>query len=202
MRTHSATGIAATGHNEVQLIDEQNNANAFLALLLDLAQDRFDTLLVLALELGARHQRTHIQAEQAPEQRSRNIALDDSLRQPFSNRSLADTRLADKHGVVLRSSAENPNGSSNLVVASDDRVELALLGEAGEVDGILGESIEALFGVFAVDATVPAGLLYGGLDSCGGEGCFFKDGDDGGVLDEREDQVVLGNVRVVLEVTC
>ena len=85
----------------MKLIDEENNADALLALLLDLAQDGLDSLLVLALVLGTRHQSTHVQAEQSSEQRRRNVALDDTLSQSFCDSSLSDTGLADENGVVL-----------------------------------------------------------------------------------------------------
>lgn len=178
MRTHSAAGVAATSHDEMKLVDEEDDTDAFLALLLDLAQDGLDSLLVLALVLCACHQRAHVQAKQPTKQRRRYISLDDPLRQSLRDRRLAHTGFTNKDRVVLRPSTQDPHSAADLVVASDDGVELALFGERGEVDCVFGESIEALFGVFAVDTAVASGLLEGGFDGCGSEGGFFENGRD------------------------
>jgi hypothetical protein len=46
----------------------------------------------------------------------------------------ADTGLADEHGVVLRAAGEHLTDATDLVVAADHRVELALAGAVGQVD--------------------------------------------------------------------
>ena len=59
---HPAALAAATSHDEVQLVDEEDDALAtVLRSLLDLVEDGLDALLVLALVLGAGHQSTHVQ---------------------------------------------------------------------------------------------------------------------------------------------
>ncbi len=55
------------------------------------------------------------------------------LGQPLGDGRLADARLADEDGVVLRPAAEHLDHAADLVVAADDRVELAPTGEFGEV---------------------------------------------------------------------
>ena len=55
---------------------------------------------------------------------------DDPLREPLDDRGLADARLADQHRVVLRAAREDLDHAADLVVAADDRVELALLARA------------------------------------------------------------------------
>ena len=61
---------------------------------------------------------------------SRHVALHDAQRQPFGDRRLADARLADEHGVVLRAPREHLDHAANFLVAADHRVELALAGPA------------------------------------------------------------------------
>ncbi len=53
---------------------------------------------------------------------------DDALGEALDDRGLADAGLADQHRVVLRAAAEDLDDAADLVVAADDRVELALLG--------------------------------------------------------------------------
>ena len=80
---------------------------------------------------------------------------------PFDDGRLADTRLADQHGVVLRAPAEHLDDSADLVVATDDRIDLAVAGTLGEVLAVLLERGEVLFWVLAGDAVAAAHLLQG-----------------------------------------
>ena len=57
---------------------------------------------------------------------SRHIAVDDPQREAFDNRRLADARLADQHGIVLRPAGEHLNDAADFFIAADDRIELAL----------------------------------------------------------------------------
>ena len=61
-------------------------------------------LLKLAAVLGARDQRTHVQAEHgAVLQVLRHITLDDTLGQALSNGGFTDTGFTDQYRVVLAS---------------------------------------------------------------------------------------------------
>ena len=55
-----------------------------------------------------------------------HVAADDALRQPFDDRGLADAGLADQHRVVLGAARQHLDDAADLLVAADDRVELAL----------------------------------------------------------------------------
>src|SRR5439155_510957 len=70
-----------------------------------------------------------------------HFAVDDALRQAFDDRGLADARLADQHRVVLGAALQDLDAAADLVVASDDRVELALAGPVGQVERVLRESL-------------------------------------------------------------
>ena len=56
---------------------------------------------------------------------------------PFGDRRLADARLADQGGVVLLASRQDLDDPLDLLLAADDRVELAGPGELREVDAEL-----------------------------------------------------------------
>ena len=73
---------------------------------------------------------------------SRHVALHDAQGEPFDDRRLADARLADEHGVVLRAPREHLDHAADFLVAADHRVELALLGPLDEVDAVLFERLE------------------------------------------------------------
>ena len=65
---------------------------------------------------------------------------------------------ADQHRVVLGAAREDLDDAADLLVAADDRVELALLGERGEVASVLLERLVGAFGRGARHAlTAPHG---------------------------------------------
>ena len=49
----------------------------------------------------------------------------DSLRQPFDDRRLADAGLADQHGIIFCAPRENLHDAADFLVAADHRIELA-----------------------------------------------------------------------------
>ena len=61
-------------------------------------------------------------------QRLGDVAGDDALGEALDDRGLADAGLADQHRVVLGAAGEDLDDAADLVVAADDRVELAVLG--------------------------------------------------------------------------
>ena len=89
---HSSVGLACA-HNQVQLIDEEDD----LALALpNLLQNGFQTLLKLAAVLGTGHQRAHIQGKYLLVlQTLRYIAPHDTLCQTLHNGGLADAGFTD-----------------------------------------------------------------------------------------------------------
>jgi len=54
--------------------------------------------------------------------------------EPFGDRRLADPRLADQRGVVLRPAGQDLDDPLDLLLAPDDRIELAGPGRFGQVD--------------------------------------------------------------------
>ena len=64
---------------------------------------------------------------------------DDLLGEPFDDGGLAHAGLADEDGVVLGAAGEDLDDPLDLLLATDDRVELGLAGELGQVAGELVE---------------------------------------------------------------
>ena len=118
----------ARADDRVQLVEEQHDLPAGV---LDLLQHRLQALLELAAVLRAGEQRADVQRDDAPvAQRLGDVAGDDALGEALDDRGLADAGLADEDGVVLRAAAEDLDDAADLVVAADDRVELAVVGLA------------------------------------------------------------------------
>ena len=56
-------------------------------------------------------------------------------------------------------SAKNTNDTTDLIVTSNHGVDLAFLGKCGEVDGILGECVEALLRKTTLDSPIATDLF-------------------------------------------
>src|SRR5205809_45963 len=155
---HRPLGRARADHR-MQLVDEEDDV---AARALDLLQDGLQALLELAAELGAGDQCAHVERDDPLLLESLgHVALDDALREALDDRRLADTGLADQHRVVLGAAGEDLDDAPDLVVAPDDRVELPLRGELGEVAAVLLERLVGGLGIGRGDALVAAHLLEG-----------------------------------------
>ena len=85
-----------------------------------------------------------------------DVAGHDPLGEPLDDGGLADAGLADQHRVVLGTPRQHLHDAADLGVAADDRVEPALLGGLGEVDGVLLERLVRRLRVLAGHAAVAA----------------------------------------------
>ena len=145
-RVHRALGFARADDG-VQLVDEQQNV---AVALFHLVEHGLEPFLELAAELGAGDQRAHIEREYGfVLQALRHVAAHDALRQPFGDGGLADARLADEDGVVLRFAREDADDVANLRVAPDDGVQLLLARAGDEVGAVLGQRVVGSLGVVA-----------------------------------------------------
>jgi hypothetical protein len=139
-------------HERVHLIDEQDD----VAALPDLLHHLLETLLELASVLRAGDERGQIErVELLASQGLRYLVGGDLLRESLDDGRLADARLADEHGVVLRPARQDLHHALDLVLASDHGIELALASGAGEV---ATELIEHLGAAAAAATLLAAGL--------------------------------------------
>ena len=140
----------------MQLVDEQHD-------VLDathLGHDRLDALLELTAVLGARdHQRQVEDDDAAVAQQVGHLVGDDLLGQALDDRGLADPRLAQQDRVVLGAAREDLDHALDLAGATDDRVQLAFLGELGQVaaEGVEGRRLALR--ARAADRVLGGGLL-------------------------------------------
>ena len=126
---------------------------------------RLEALLELAAELRAGDQRAHVERQDALVlQALGHFAVDDALREALDDRGLADAGLADQHRVVLGAPLQHLDRAADLIVAADDRIELAGGGARGQVDGVFLQRLAALLGVRIGHLLAAAHFLDGLLD--------------------------------------
>ena len=98
---------------------------------LDLAQHGLQPVLELAAVLRAGDHRAEVERDDVLVRSALgHVAGDDALREPLDDGGLAHARLADQHRVVLRAPRQHLDDAADLLVAADDRVELARRGHA------------------------------------------------------------------------
>ena len=123
-------------------------------------EDGLEPLLELAAVLRAREQRADVERPDALAlQALGHVARDDALREPLDDRGLADAGLADQHRVVLRPAREDLDDAADLLVAADDRIELAGLRERGQVAPVLLERLVRALGILRRDLLPAAHVL-------------------------------------------
>src|SRR5207249_10920200 len=87
----------------VQLIDEEDDVVSVTKLLDDL----LEALLELAAVLRPGDERPNVEGEHALALECLgHVALHDPVREPFGDRRLADARLTDQRGIVLRAARQ------------------------------------------------------------------------------------------------
>ena len=147
----------ARADDRVQLIDEEDD---LAGGVLDLGEDGLEPLLELAAVLRAGQERADVERPHALAlQALGNVARDDALREPFCDRGLAHPGLADEDRVVLGATREDLHDAADLLVAADDRIELAGLGERGEIAPVLLECLIGALGILRRDLLPAADSL-------------------------------------------
>ena len=106
-------------------------------LLAQRRQHALQPLLEIAAEARAGQQRAHVErVDLRVLQRRRHLALVDLQRQPLGERRLADAGLADEDRVVLAPPAEHVRRARQLLLAADQRIDLALGGARHQIGGV------------------------------------------------------------------
>ncbi len=161
-RLHHRRGVdcafgAAGPDHLMDLVQEEDD---LAVRLTSLVHDSLQALFELAAELGARDQGAHVEGHHPlVTQVLRHVTHGDLLGQALDDGGLADTGLADDHGVVLGAPVQDLHDAPDLVLAADHRVQLALGSEVGQVDRVLLQGAVVALGARALDAGGAAHLL-------------------------------------------
>ena len=123
-------------------------------------QNRFQAFFEFAAKLGAGDKRAHVERKDALVAQSfRNFVINDALRESFNDCGLANARLADQHRIVFGSSLQDLDRAADFVVATDDRIELALLRTFGQIDGVFLERLARILCIRIIDLLTTAQFI-------------------------------------------
>ncbi len=152
-RVHRAFRGARANHG-VQLVDEEDDLSLGVG---DFLQHRLEAFFELAAILRTGDECAHVERDDTlVAQAFGDVAADDALGETFDDRRLADARFANQHRVVFRPTREHLNDAANLIVASDDRIQLALARDFGEVAAVAFERLVLALGILVGDTLRPA----------------------------------------------
>src|SRR5689334_5276542 len=141
----------------MQLVDEDDELPFTFG---DLLEHCFESLLELAAEFRPGDERAEIERDEAfVLETFRHVAVGDALRQTFGNRGLTDARLTDKNRIVLRAARENLNDATDLFIAANHRIELALARGFSEITRVALQRLVLILWRLVRDAVRPANLL-------------------------------------------
>ena len=149
-------GGAAGADEGVDLVDEEDGVR----VLDELLEHRLQALLEVAAVLGAGQQRAHVEREHLRlGEDLGHLAVDDAPGEPLGDGGLAHAGLAHEQRVVLAPAAQDLDHALELVLAADERVDLAVDGELVEV---LREALERAAGARGLLALLGALALLAG----------------------------------------
>ena len=150
---HGPFGSAGSDDG-VQLVNKEDHLAGCVG---DLFEDGLEPLLELATVLGASDEGTHIELHDALLlEPFGHVAAGDALGEPLGDGGLADTGLADQDRVILGPAAEDLDNAPDFAIAADDRVELALARQLGQVAPIALQRLVGGLGVLGGDALTAA----------------------------------------------
>ena len=154
---HGALGLASADHG-VNFVDKQNDSAFLLAQLIE---HRLQTLLEFTAEFRPGNQCAHIQRQHAlVAQTIGHFAVDDALSQAFDDGGLTHARLANQYRVVLGAALQHLDGAADFIVTTDHRIELAVFGPLGQVDGVFVQGLTRLFGIRVVYRLATAQVVH------------------------------------------
>ena len=194
-RVHRALGLACADER-MHFVDEQDD----LALGRDhFFEHRLEALLELAAIFGSRDQRAHVEREQLlVAQRFRHVAVDDAQRKAFDDRRLAHAGLADQHRIVLGAPRQHLDRAADLLVAADDRIELAFARRLGEVASVFLQRLIGVLRARRIRRAALAQVIDRGVERLGRHARIGQDpGCLGALLHrKREKQALDGDIGI------
>ena len=135
---HRAASGGTGAHGGVDLVDEEDRP----VTLREGTDDGFEALFEITPETRSGKQGRAVErVDLSAFERRRHIGLEQPQREALGERRLAHARLADEHGIVLPTTAENLNCPLQLGLAPNQWIEMAGGRSFAEIDRVRAERI-------------------------------------------------------------
>ena len=163
----------AGAHNGVQFVDEQNDSSLAGG---DFLEEGLEAVFKFAAVLGAGDHGAEVHRDELfVLQRFGHVAADDAPGQPLHDGGLAHAGLANQDGIVLGAPGQHLHNATDLLVAANDRIDLARAGESSQVAPIFFQGLEFVFRILVSNALVAAQLDERFKNSVPPEAIFLED---------------------------
>src|SRR5690606_5132574 len=151
----SATTCSDQG---VDFIDKKNDLSVRVG---DFFDHRLESFFKFDFVLGAGDKQPHIQRYNGLVLKIfRNVAVDDALRKAFYDGSLPHARFTQKDRVVLRPTRQDLQHPPDLIIASDNRVDLSLSRQFVQILRIAFERFVLGLGILVGNRCASAQVFY------------------------------------------
>ena len=184
---HGPFGSTGANHG-VEFVDEEDD----ILTILNLFQYRLEALLKLTTILCTGDQCAEVEGNDlAILERFGDITPHDALGQPLDDSGLADTRFTDQDGIVFGAAAQDLDDPADLLIATNDRVELIAQSLGGQVAPILFEGGVGTLGVGAGYPLRAPHFAQGGEEALAAEASLFEQTIHGatGMVEEGQEQM-------------
>src|SRR5690554_3720459 len=156
-RIHRAFCFTCTYHG-MDLINK-DDIPAFL--LSQLFQDGLKALLKLTTVFCTSQKGSQIQREHALTfQRVWHFAINDTLSQAFDDSGLTDPWFSDQHRIIFSTTLQHLYRTPNLIITTDDRVQLAHAGTLSQIQRVFLQSLTLAFSIRAIHLSATTHRLY------------------------------------------
>ena len=131
-RIQLTTGCRTGTNDGMDLVDKEDGP----FLTLNLLEQYLEALLEIPTVFGARQQRPHIQRiDGTARNHLGHIAFNDTVSQPFGNGGFTHARFTHQQRVVLATAAEHLNGTVELLITTNQRIDAPFQHQLVQVGG-------------------------------------------------------------------
>ena len=171
-RIHCAVGFARADQS-MDFVDENQGV---AVVFRQIVQHAFQALFKFATVFCTGNQCRQIQNQQAfVAQGFGHFAVDNTLCQAFDDGGFTHTRLTNQHRVVFGTALQHLNCTTDLIITTDNRIELTVSGALSQIKCVFFQSIALVFSIRIVHVLSSSYRINRGIDILFGRSGFFQD---------------------------
>ena len=188
----TARGRTRTDHS-VDFVDEQNG----IVVVFEFGHNRLETLFEITTITGSSEKGAHVEAEDRRfRQHLGHFAVYDLAGKAFGDSGFTNARITNEKRVVFTAAAKHLNAAFNLVIATDQRINVPLRGFRVQVHAVFGKSGVFRFGCFGCCLRCTVFFVVSAHDWTR----LAKGGVFGNTVRDKVDRVIAGHFLILEEI--